>query len=278
VLFTLATIDTQAQGSQAESSSSSSKHKWAFDVVSIRPDKSGAPRSGAGQIRGDLYLALGFPIGVNLANAFFPLMSYPQDRFIGLPDWVWDWDTKYDFVGKVSQTDFPEWQKHYWAYLKTGEANTMVQEMLQTALAERCHLVVHRVPAQTPGYALVVNKRGPNWKNLKASSPDEPIPTPFFVRLIEGGVLIPILPDGPPVLKFYKSSLSALAHDLSGYKGVPVEDRTGLTGKFDFEVPRWQSDDGSYEFSIDALGLKLVPIMVPTESIVVDHIERPSPN
>jgi bla regulator protein blaR1 len=78
-----------------------------------------------------------------------------------------------------------------------------------------------------------------------------------------------------------------------------VVDKTGLTGKYDFElkwdrnpatmppagtsvVPAAPSEDASRASIFTALqeqlGLKLIPIKSQLESIVIDHIEKPSAN
>jgi uncharacterized protein (TIGR03435 family) len=65
---------------------------------------------------------------------------------------------------------------------------------------------------------------------------------------------------------------------------APVVDRTGLTGTFDIDV-RWSTDgapDADAPFLPTALreqlGMRFQREEVPTEVLVVDHIERPSPN
>ena len=82
----------------------------------------------------------------------------------------------------------------------------------------------------------------------------------------------------------------------------PILDRTGLTGKYDITL-KWTvgyppvmagvqeggpprndaaaaSDSGPSLFTAlpEELGLKLVPVKAPVEVLVIDHIERPSPN
>jgi uncharacterized protein (TIGR03435 family) len=67
----------------------------------------------------------------------------------------------------------------------------------------------------------------------------------------------------------------------------PVIDRTGLTGAFDFSIefaPQMgaaaQMDSGStlIEALKDQLGLKLEPATGPLKTLVIDHIEEPTPN
>jgi uncharacterized protein (TIGR03435 family) len=73
--------------------------------------------------------------------------------------------------------------------------------------------------------------------------------------------------------------MTSFAAEMSGLIGdVPVEDGTGLTGKFDFVVHRWLADDGAYTWDVESLGLKLVPIKISIDKLVIDNIERPSPN
>jgi uncharacterized protein (TIGR03435 family) len=86
------------------------------------------------------------------------------------------------------------------------------------------------------------------------------------------------MPGAEPALTYYKTSMASLAANLSMLQGIQVEDRTGIAGKYDFSLMRWQSDDGSYSWDFEALGLKLQPIKVPSDTLVIDHIERPSPN
>lgn len=78
----------------------------------------------------------------------------------------------------------------------------------------------------------------------------------------------------------------------------PVIDKTGLTGRYDFEL-KWARDtdmwrptgpdigppaptDGSrpsiFKALEEELGLKLVTIKTQRRGIVIDHIERPSPD
>ena len=76
--------------------------------------------------------------------------------------------------------------------------------------------------------------------------------------------------------------------------GRPVLDRTGLTGHYDFklqftpfpmgaapeDVVTSSGSTSPYIFAAleEQLGLKLEPARGPVETIVIDHIERPSEN
>ena len=77
---------------------------------------------------------------------------------------------------------------------------------------------------------------------------------------------------------------------LADQFGHPVNDKTNLTGKYDFDLKTYQvraddrKDDETnpwppLETAIqDQLGLKLVHSHGPTRVLVIDHIEKPSPN
>jgi uncharacterized protein (TIGR03435 family) len=62
-----------------------------------------------------------------------------------------------------------------------------------------------------------------------------------------------------------------------------VRDQTGLTGTYDFEYRTGNDDPDSSATvgiiqSMQQIGLKLAQGKGPVETIVIDHIERPSEN
>jgi uncharacterized protein (TIGR03435 family) len=82
---------------------------------------------------------------------------------------------------------------------------------------------------------------------------------------------------------------------LQDLENVPIIDKTGLTGKYNFQLefsrdpdallppglslpPANDSEPMIFDALKDQLGLKLVPIKLPLDEIVIDHIEKPSEN
>jgi uncharacterized protein (TIGR03435 family) len=64
---------------------------------------------------------------------------------------------------------------------------------------------------------------------------------------------------------------------------APVLDRTGLTGPFDFTLehiydPEEYDQLTTVQRTVRALGLKLERSRGLIETIVIDHVEKPSPN
>jgi uncharacterized protein (TIGR03435 family) len=140
-----------------------------------------------------------------------------------------------------------------------------VRHMLQSLLADRFQLAVHRETRQLPIYALVVAKTGPR---LQPADPDA-----ATSRSLKMGQLIT-----------RKMSMTDLASILTFDLKRPVKDETGLKGDFAFTL-EWapglgESDDGPSLFAAiqEQLGLKLASTKGPIEVLVIDHVEKPSEN
>ena len=84
-------------------------------------------------------------------------------------------------------------------------------------------------------------------------------------------------------------SIDAFVGALQQLTDRPVVDRTGLTGTYDFDLrfsatplaaqPTTQPDLPDIFAAVqEQLGLRLEPTRGPVEFLVVEHIERPTPN
>jgi uncharacterized protein (TIGR03435 family) len=82
------------------------------------------------------------------------------------------------------------------------------------------------------------------------------------------------------------ASMTLLAVRLNSILQQPVLDETGLSGSFDFKSALLGNDpNAGYQdivasilTSVQDMGLKLKSAKGPVETIVIDHIEQPSPN
>jgi uncharacterized protein (TIGR03435 family) len=146
----------------------------------------------------------------------------------------------------------------------SGQHDQLVR-MLQTLLADRFKLTVHRETKQRSAYALAVGKNGPKLY------PSDWGGDSFLGR--RGG-------RGP--LNGRKASIPQLASTLSNLMGKKVLDQTGLTGAYDFTLEYAPADavDSSLPSLFTALqeqlGLKLAAITTAVEVLVIDHAEKPS--
>ncbi|MFT4114672.1 TIGR03435 family protein [Silvibacterium sp.] len=262
---------------KANPASSAVRH-WTFDVVSIRPSSDGGFAMGVGP---DGYRATGAPLAATILNAYFPIRQQVRSELVGAPDWVWK--TRYDFTGKVAAADVAEWQR-YRADPASMAGNPMLQSMLRAALAERCGLQIRREPGTIRGYALVLDKKGINRKEVKEASaamPDLPIKVP----MVGGGFLVPFTRGtSNPQVQYVHVTMAAFANQLYGFVGAAVVDRTGLTGAYDFSLPKLLEGAQAAEASpndvwdFQKLGLKLEPITIPVQTVVVTHIDKPDAN
>jgi uncharacterized protein (TIGR03435 family) len=146
-----------------------------------------------------------------------------------------------------------------------------LQTMVIPLLADRFHLRVRILQKKMTVYEVVVTKGGPKFELNKAGS--------FSLSDSWGK---------ENTLAFKNASMPTLAGVLSdsGLHGLVV-DRTGLKGAGDFSL-KWSPDEaleqgGPNLVSIftavqEQLGLKLKPVKLPVDTIVIDHAEMPSAN
>lgn len=149
----------------------------------------------------------------------------------------------------------------------TAPTRELAGLMLQSLLADRFQLKMHREKRDLPVYFLVVAKDG---LKLKPSAPGAE--SSFQLG---SGVMTQIAGT--------KQTMEQLAHGLTGAGvGRPVIDRTGIAGTYDFKL-RWTpdlsaSDKPSIFAVLQEAGLKLESGKSPTDVLVIDHAERPSDN
>lgn len=198
------------------------------------------------------------------------------------------------------------------ATVPSGATRNDAEEMLKNLLIQRFGLAYHIQKRDFDGYRLTVAKGGP--KLQPAAPPDGPqrtLPPGTRQPLDEQG--FPIYQPGYPKLGgggrlgvIHFAARTATAEDLlialCGQLGVnlqQVEDKTGLTGKYDFRFeyadPRHSGpastagDTPIHSIGDPApdlftalekqLGLKLEKIKMPTDVVVIDHLnQQPTDN
>jgi len=248
----------------------------AFEVVSIRQNKGETAQHVGPTANG--FRMTHMSLSTLVLMAYVPQTGdaayYNNKQTQGFPEWALK--DRYDVEARVAEADLAKWRK-------PSSQPAMMRAMLQSFLAERCKLEVHRDSKIMPVYSLVVGKSGPKFKETDPEATHPGQANPY------GGTIVPEI----QVLHFYAISMNAFAPFLSGGAGRPVQDRTGLTGRYDFTFQKppairppdpqtsgtVPADPGPSLFAIvEELGLKLEPTTGTVETLIVDRLERPSEN
>jgi uncharacterized protein (TIGR03435 family) len=191
----------------------------------------------------------------NVSLGFLITRAYglAGDQVIGIPN-EFGYPLAYEIEAAFSPPSGPE----------------QIPLMLQSLLADRFKLVVHRETREAPVYVLVVAQGGPKLKVSQAET--------MSLNAGQRGHL-----------EAKKISAERLAVYLQtfGSTGRPVLDRTGLTGLYDL-VLDYVPDDMKSEnpdsraslFTAleEQLGLKLEAQTAPREFLTIDRVEKPTGN
>lgn len=271
MIQSIAVVAVLAVAGAAQQPSPQSK-AGSFEVVSIKRSPPDAAPGRAGLLPGGRYVLSNGPIRVLIGIAF----PSSTNEIINAPDWVTN--ENYDIIGVAGPAaTFPQ-----------------VAEMLKTMLADRMQLVAHYEMRERPVYELVLassdGRLGPGLRRsavdcvaVEAAArarneiPQPPRPTgpvpPCTLRRLDG------------LLEANAWSMTALAENLRSRGGRVVIDRTGLTDAYDFKLewapdPANNADERPSLFTAlqEQLGLKLQASMAPLPVVVIDRIERPTPD
>jgi uncharacterized protein (TIGR03435 family) len=218
--------------------------------------------------------AYDIPWMLSLSSKREPPFHPRSPNLLGGPDWVRS--ETFDVTAKADEATVAAWSR-----LPAQKQNEQMKLMVRALLADRFKLKMRHETEVIPVYALVVVKSGPKFKPTTpeppadANAPARPYQNPwkFDMGMIEGhGVTI----DGLMTWLWQQPEVGSRK----------IIDRTGLKGKYDLTL-KWASErDPSVEatgpslFSAieDQLGLKLESTKAPVDVLVIDSVEKPSPN
>ena len=232
----------------------------AYDVASIKPNKSGESGGSWGRRPGGRWIM------VNTAISVMILQAYPTkvDELFGAPDWVAS--EPYDVEARASFE--PTIEEH--------------RVMLRALLADRFKFAAHYETRERPIYNLVVartdRRLGPRLRHVADTidcatyKPKNAIDAPVCGARTRAGSTLTFTSGG--------LRMASLADMISTYAGRPIVDRTGLTGFFDLTLEFTPGPDGLSIFTAlqEQLGLKLEPARGPLDVVVIERIERPTEN
>jgi uncharacterized protein (TIGR03435 family) len=147
-----------------------------------------------------------------------------------------------------------------------------VRRMVQTLLADRFQLKLHRETRESPVLILVATKGG--HKLTPTQKPDE---RPFVGVYRTGSVEQPAITI---ILAGNNAPVSLLTTELARRFKRPVFDKTELKGSYDFRVEFAAQDDPAqpapsiYAAMQEQLGLKLESGKGQAEVLVIDHVQK----
>jgi uncharacterized protein (TIGR03435 family) len=250
----------------------------AFEVVSVKPNDSGDTRTSSMVQPGARYTATNMTLGMLIKTAY----QVHDDQIVGGPDWLnadrFDITARGD--GNPSTTAFV----------------TQARLMLRSALTDRFRLTLYRETREIPIYTLVFARRDARFgRQFRRTDPDgcsgaaKPLPSP-------SDALEPV-PDLPCGGGFSRAGhlggrgadFAVLVRALSTWTDRVLIDRTGLAGRFDWDL-QWTPEPPTPGIAIvpnrlplvtamqDQLGFRLEPGRAPAEVLVIDRAERPTPD
>jgi uncharacterized protein (TIGR03435 family) len=253
-----------------------------FDVATVRQNTSGSEFSRGPTVQpGNRLLAQNVAARALIATAY----GLRWTEILGGPGWLnsehWDVEARAPETASVED----------------------VRAMLRTLLAARFGLVARRETRRPEVYILTpTDSKRPTPGLRAAADPCAPIqPARLGVVFTPGspaaGVLVgePVVSlSNPPkcqrmsfpgFIGARQIRMPEFAAMLTWFAGRPVIDQSGMTGEYDIDLtfvpdPAAGADDGASLFTAvqEQLGLKLEVTRGPVEVLVVDAVERPTPN
>jgi uncharacterized protein (TIGR03435 family) len=261
----------------------------AFDVASIKPNRSGPGESLAGFQPGGRFVSRNMPLRNLIGLAYGTPLPLRPFQVVAGPSWV---NTDGFDIDAKAPTEFPEAQARFSV---TGEL------MLRSLLAERFKLSVHDEVRDLPVYALVTARRdGKLGPQLRRSSGEDCVTAApgggaSTSREASGSQPCATVFFTPPRRRSIRSApFNIIVRFLqNAVVDRVVLDRTELTGTFSLDVdyalderpepagatapaPLEQNAPSLFTAIQEQLGLKLDSTRGPVKVIVIDRAERPT--
>jgi len=291
------------QTSTADRRETAAGGKMAFDVASVRQDKSEAKPVSNVKLNNsrEAYLPNGGIFSARHWNlleyiAFAYKLSNQQANTLGasLPSW-----TNKDLFDIEAKSE------------NHSPTKDQMRLMLQALLEDRFKLVGHMETRQLPVFGLVLAKPGKTGPQLKEHSADSPCPATNSVSSALSAPVETILRTWPPNCGHTRFSripggsrlagrnlsmgelAEALTNNGEGIGNRVIVDQTGLKGTFDYVMDFAKESEHSADEDVtktrlevplptflgavtDQLGLRLVKKTAPMDCFVVVHVEHPS--
>lgn len=254
----------------------------AFEVASVKPAVPGTTGGRTQFLPGGKFSATNVPLKF-LIQQVYEVRDY---QIVGDPRWMSiiadGYTSRYDIQAKGD----------------SSATEAQVREMVKALLTERFQLKLHGETRELPVYQLVPARSGIKLQTARDNG--RPAGSGGVAFMVKGWI------EGTNV------AMPSLIHAVSQMLDRPVIDKTGFTGAFDFKLtfspgPEPAEDSGAisdggcpasfaafrekrgmkpeaascpsvFTAIQEQLGLKLDPRKSPVEVLVIDHVQRPTPN
>lgn len=242
-----------------------------YDVASIRENKSGTGRM---EVRStdDGFSA----VNLNLKGLIASAYGVNEELVSGGPGWLES--SGFDINAKVAGEDMAAFKK-----LSGKQRAAATQSLLQ----DRCKLKAHIVTRMLPIYNLQVSRAGSKLKPSNAPKYDKAEARNHPDTKYSGTTM-----SGRGFFTAYGIPMSQFADNLTYVVNHTVIDKTWLSGNYDIQL-KFAPEEGTANSKVDngaepapsiftaleeQLGLKLQSTKGPVDTLVIDHIEKPSEN
>jgi uncharacterized protein (TIGR03435 family) len=254
----------------------------AFEAASVRPTKSSLPGGVTDFRAGGQFTAENVTL-LDLIRTAYNVEPY---RLAGGPEWMRR--DRFDVQARAG----------------VDVSIERARLMLRTMLVERFMLRARIETRDVPTYNLVMSRQdGRLGPGLRPASPTACVDRGPMPARAPAGELpsCGLLPAGPERMSGRRVSLERLTAQLSSMTGRLVADRTGLAGMFDIDL-EWAMTDaqaaalaaltppggtppapnpnrpGLFTAVEEQLGVKLQSSAGPVEVVVIESVDRPTPN
>jgi uncharacterized protein (TIGR03435 family) len=245
-----------------------------FEVATVKPNASGEARMQMVTRPGGVFVAVNAPLKLLIADAYIGAQPGAVERILGGPEWVQS--ARYDINAKAAAE---------FRATPPGPPAEMLL-MIRSLLEDRFTLRVHRETRESPAYELVLARPGVVPPGLRKSDVD----CDALLAAWQKGGLPQIQPGGRADCRFNggPGGLTVGAQTMVQFTqflqriGRPVIDKTGLTGRYDFDLkfaplgPPAAGAAGDPSLPTifialeEQLGLKLQSTNGPLEVFVID--------
>jgi uncharacterized protein (TIGR03435 family) len=270
-----------------------------FDVASVKPH---APDGEiylpaflpGGRFRSSVPLSMviaaayGLPFNTNTPVRLSEEVQFTSVKTSKLPSGVPAWALTFENIYDIEATAIIP------AELSTPARNNRMRSMLQTLLADRFKLKIHRQTVEMPVYALVVGKGGAKLEKADIEEKDCPDADAHFS---DAPWLCCHTLNGDWEIGLHGRAVTMSDLVTFVVTDRPLVDKTGIKGLYRIETTGWLPMDGLVPapgatslygtvmsdlppiFAVfEKLGLKMERQNGKVEVYIVDHVEKPAEN